>query len=49
MTVVHMKPSSLICGTLPANSSSGNGGMTINRDGTSDVIRSRGDNVWDDE
>ena len=47
MTVVHMKPTNLICEST--NRTVNNTGMSINNTGTSEVIRSRGDNDWDDE
>ena len=47
MTIVHMKPTNFIC-TSPDRTVN-NTGMSINNTGTSEVIRSRGDNDWDDE
>ena len=49
MLVVHMEPSSLICVSPQATSTTTNSGMIINTTTESEIIRSRGDNDWDDE
>ena len=49
MLVVHMEPSSLICVSPQATSTTTNSGMIINTTTESEIIRSRGGNDWDDE